>query len=113
LNISVIGAGYVGLVSGLRFAELGNKVMCIEKMENRVKELNHKECPIREKDLKDLLRRNVDGGRFRASTNYDELLCTDLTFREIRMRTTPCPISVLCPGTAGRQRRAGARTAPR
>jgi len=79
-NISIIGAGYVGLVSGLCFAELGNQVVCIEKMEGRVDELNRKVCPIYENGLEDLLKRHIDSGGFRSSADYDDVLSTDLTF---------------------------------
>jgi UDPglucose 6-dehydrogenase len=56
--IAVIGAGYVGLVTGAGFAELGNDVVCVDIDAERVERLNRGEVPIHEPGLEDVLERN-------------------------------------------------------
>ena len=63
MNICMIGAGYVGLVSAACFSEFGWKVACIDKDALRVESLNRGEVPIYEPGLDDLLKRNIEGGR--------------------------------------------------
>ena len=70
MRISIIGAGYVGLVTSACLAEKGHTVVCVDSDPQRVRALNHAESPIFEKGLEDLLRRNV-GERLRASTDLD------------------------------------------
>ncbi len=60
MNITVIGAGYVGLVTATCFADLGNKVLCIEKSENKIRKLSAGESPIYEPGLTELLRENIE-----------------------------------------------------
>ncbi|MEM9358841.1 MAG: UDP-glucose/GDP-mannose dehydrogenase family protein [Pseudomonadota bacterium] len=81
MNICMIGAGYVGLVSAACFSEFGWKVACIDKDGERVNSLNRGEVPIYEPGLDDLLKRNIDGGRITFSTDLGPAIkAADLIF---------------------------------
>lgn len=69
MNICVIGTGYVGLVTGTIFAELGNDVVCIDKIAEKVEQLNKDIMPIYEPGLKELVARNRSEGRLRFGTD--------------------------------------------
>ena len=56
MKITVIGSGYVGLVSGICFAKLGHDVICVDKIEGKILQLKNGEIPIFEPGLKDLLK---------------------------------------------------------
>lgn len=70
MKISVIGTGYVGLVSGACFAEFGWNVTCIDKSRERINALLQGNIPIYEPGLDDLVRRNVKEGRLNFSLEY-------------------------------------------
>ena len=55
MKISVIGTGYVGLVSGACFADLGNSVWCVDKNKEKIDLLNNNQVPFFEPGLKNLL----------------------------------------------------------
>ena len=55
MNISIIGTGYVGLVTGACFAKIGNNVICVDVDEEKVNKINNGITPIFEKDLDNLL----------------------------------------------------------
>jgi UDPglucose 6-dehydrogenase len=76
-NISVIGAGYVGLVTAACFAELGNKVSIIEIEAKRVIALENGRMPINEPGLSDLWKRNQARGRITVTHNYEQGLKDD------------------------------------
>ena len=63
MHVGVFGAGYVGLVTGTCFAEMGNEVICCDVDAERVSRLRRGEVPIYEPGLEELLRRNSDEGR--------------------------------------------------
>jgi UDPglucose 6-dehydrogenase len=69
LNISILGAGYVGLVSGACFSEYGHHVYCIDKDIQRVKKLSSGKVPIYEPGLDDLVERNLSAGRLIFTTD--------------------------------------------
>ena len=73
-NIALIGVGYVGLVSGACFADLGNKVTCVDINERRIANLNKGVMPIFEPGLEELVRRNTKAGRLFFTTSYEETL---------------------------------------
>ncbi|SDH63062.1 UDP-glucose dehydrogenase family protein [Alteribacillus bidgolensis] len=72
MNLAVVGTGYVGLVSGTCFAELGNHVICVDKLEQKVDQLNLNEIPIYEPGLEELVRKNKDAGRLAFTTNLTQ-----------------------------------------
>ena len=69
-NIAVIGAGYVGLVTGACFADLGNKVQCLDIDKNRINNLKKGVLPIYEPGLEEIIKRNIDANRLEFTTDY-------------------------------------------
>ena len=69
MKICVIGTGYVGLVSGSCFSDLGNTVWCVDKDKNKIEMLNNNEVPIFEPGLKELVQKNYHSGRIKFTTN--------------------------------------------
>src|SRR5512134_1960375 len=72
MKISVIGTGYVGLVTGACFADVGNDVVCVDVDERKVERLRRGEVPIHESELDSVMARSVAGQRLRFTTSYDE-----------------------------------------
>jgi UDPglucose 6-dehydrogenase len=73
-NIAVIGVGYVGLVTGTCFADLGNRVICVDIDEARIEKLKQGIMPIYEPGLEEMVRRNVAAGRLSFTTSYHEAI---------------------------------------
>ena len=71
-NLCVIGSGYVGLVTGTCFADLGNNVTLVDIDENKIAMLKRGEMPIYEPGLAELVARNVKAKRMHFTTHYDE-----------------------------------------
>ncbi|MCU0349057.1 MAG: UDP-glucose/GDP-mannose dehydrogenase family protein [Saprospiraceae bacterium] len=69
MNIAVVGTGYVGLVTGTCFAETGNKVICVDIDENKVKRMQNGEIPIYEPGLDVLFDRNTRQSRLSFTTD--------------------------------------------
>src|SRR5580704_2563590 len=69
MNIAVVGTGYVGLVSGICFAESGNEVVCVDIDRDRVDQLNAGKVPIYEPGLEELVRRNLKEKRVTFTTD--------------------------------------------
>lgn len=69
MKITVIGTGYVGLVSGICYAELGNQVICVDKDPRKIDMLNAGGIPIYEPGLKELAAANVTMGRLSFTTD--------------------------------------------
>ncbi len=70
MNITVAGTGYVGLVAGVCFAEVGHKVLCTDTDGERIKLLNDGICPIYEKGLEELLKKNLKNKNISFTENY-------------------------------------------
>ena len=73
-NIAVIGVGYVGLVTGVCFADLGNRVVCVDINETKIEGLKQGIMPIYEPGLEELVARNVRAGRLSFTVSYAEAL---------------------------------------
>ena len=71
MNITVIGSGYVGLVSGACFSEFGFNVTCVDKDQHKIDRLNAGDIPIYEPGLDDLVARNVAAGRLRFGVDLE------------------------------------------
>jgi len=69
LNITMFGTGYVGLVTGTCFAEMGNHVVCIDIDEQKVADLRKGKLPIYEPGLEQMVLKNIDTGRLEFSTD--------------------------------------------
>ena len=80
MRISIVGTGYVGLVTGACLADLGHQVVCVDVDGRKVEMINAKRAPIHEADLDDLLRKHV-GRKLRATTDLESaVLASDVTF---------------------------------
>ncbi|OGU20485.1 MAG: UDP-glucose 6-dehydrogenase [Hydrogenophilales bacterium RIFOXYD1_FULL_62_11] len=72
MKITVIGTGYVGLVTGTCLAEVGNEVLCLDLDPKKIETLKAGGIPIYEPGLEDMVRRNVAAGRLAFTTNIEE-----------------------------------------
>ena len=73
-NICVVGTGYVGLTTGVCFADLGNSVTCIEINPEKLAHLRSGKAPIYEPGLEELQERNMRAGRLRFTDDYASAL---------------------------------------
>ncbi len=74
MRIAVIGTGYVGLVTGACFSEMGNKIWCVDVDEKKIENLNQGIIPIFEPGLADMVARNQKQGHLRFTTDLEEAL---------------------------------------
>lgn len=72
MEITVHGTGYVGLVTGACIADTGNRVMCVDIDEEKIRRLKQGEIPIYEPGLNDIVERNIANGRLQFTTNIAE-----------------------------------------
>ena len=81
MKVVMIGAGYVGLVSGTCFAEFGADVTCVDVVQEKIDALNKGVIPIYEPGLDALVQKNVDAGRLSFSSALaDEVPDADIIF---------------------------------
>lgn len=84
MNIAIVGAGYVGLVSGTCFADTGAIVTCVDTNAEKIQRLQNNDIPIYEPGLVELVQKNVKAGRLKFTTdlasivNEQEIIFTNL-----------------------------------
>jgi UDPglucose 6-dehydrogenase len=88
MNIAVVGTGYVGLVTGTCFAEMGNHVICVDIDKNKVESMINGKIPIYEPHLDVLFERNLKQGRLNFTTNLEEAI-KDSTIIFLALPTPP------------------------
>ena len=71
MQITMVGTGYVGLVSGVCFSEFGLEVICVDKNHSRVEQLKQGQVPIYEPGLDDLVRSNIGSGRLKFTQDLE------------------------------------------
>ena len=69
MKVGIVGVGYVGLVSGACFSDFGHHVVCLDKDDSKIQELNSGNIPIFEPGLYDVVKRNIDANRLKFSTD--------------------------------------------
>ena len=74
MKICVIGTGYVGLVSGTCFADIGNEVICVDVDKKKINNLNSGVIPIYEPGLEEMVKRNLKQGRLKFSNNVSNAI---------------------------------------
>ncbi len=72
MDICMVGTGYVGLVTGTCFAQMGHKVICVDSNKEKIETLKKGECPIYEPGLQELIQKNRKAGRLRFTTSIAE-----------------------------------------
>ncbi len=72
MDVCIIGAGYVGLVTGACFADLGNNVTCVDNDKKKIGALKKLKMPFFEKGLKDMVKKNIRAGRLSFTDNIKE-----------------------------------------
>ncbi|PTX60420.1 UDPglucose 6-dehydrogenase [Kordia periserrulae] len=87
MKITVVGTGYVGLVTGTCLAETGNDVLCVDIDKNKVAKMQNGEVPIYEPHLDILFERNINAGRLKFTTELEE----GLTHGQIIFLALPTP----------------------
>jgi len=78
MKISIVGCGYVGLVTGMGFAKLGHEVTFVDLDDRKIEAINSGKPPIFEKGIEELMEKNA--GKYKATKNYESIKETDITF---------------------------------
>ncbi|MCU0611588.1 MAG: UDP-glucose/GDP-mannose dehydrogenase family protein [Candidatus Eisenbacteria bacterium] len=72
MNVTIVGAGHVGLVTGACLAEIGNEVVCVDNDQKKIEMITRGHMPIYEPGLPELVARNMQTGRLRVTTSMEE-----------------------------------------
>jgi len=72
MDLSIIGSGYVGLVTGACFADVGHNVICVDNDAQKIKQLQGGEVPIYEPGLEEIIHRNVSARRLRFTGSIED-----------------------------------------
>ena len=81
MKLCMIGTGYVGLVSGVCFSDLGNTVYCVDKNISKINKLNNGNIPIYEPGLEEILKRNFKRKKLIFTTNLKKAIVnSDIIF---------------------------------
>ncbi len=88
MKITIIGSGYVGLVTGACLADIGNDVLCFDLDERKIRVLREGGVPIYEPDLQELISKNVAGGRLQFTTDVKQAVAYG-TIQFIAVGTPP------------------------
>ncbi len=88
MKVTVVGSGYVGLVTGTCFADMGNDVWCVDIDQKKIDNLKKGIIPIYEPGLEEMVKRNIEEGRLRFTTSIKEAL-EDTLFVFIAVGTPP------------------------
>ena len=81
MKLCMIGTGYVGLVSGTCFADIGNQVICVDKDKNKIDKLNSGISPIYEPGLDELIKKNYSAKRLFFTSNIKNAInLSDIIF---------------------------------
>ena len=88
MKVTIVGTGYVGLVTGACLSEMGNHVVCLDVDPRKIETLNAGRLPIHEPGLLDIVRRNADGGRLEFTTDVDRAVAHG-TLQFIAVGTPP------------------------
>ncbi len=92
MRLAIIGTGYVGLPTGVGFAELGNDVVCVDKIADKIETLNRGELTLFEDGLEDLFRKNVERGKIKFTLDMQSAVCNaDVVM--LAVGTPPHPIT--------------------
>ncbi|MDR0747571.1 MAG: nucleotide sugar dehydrogenase, partial [Helicobacteraceae bacterium] len=92
MNVCVIGTGYVGLPTGVGFAELGHKVICVDKIKEKIDALNAGKITLFEEGLEELFHRNASSGAIKFTTETSEAV-TNADIVIIAVGTPPHPVT--------------------
>jgi UDPglucose 6-dehydrogenase len=92
MKLTIIGTGYVGLPTGVGFAELGNQVVCVDKIPEKINMLNRGKLTIYENGLEELFKKNIKEGRLSFSLDMENAV-KDADVVMIAVGTPPHPVT--------------------